>query len=952
LSSLLRQVSSLVGMGDDKNASTNKEEKERGRDDGYCSSNESDFDLQPNAFLQSCPHLDSFRESANICDPSLWHCRECSTTESVWVCLACGYFGCGRYQNGHAKIHFQQTEHPLVLEINEKLCYCYPCKNYVTNDTPDGAIGKIRQKLEEEQTQRDHANKRKKLRNSAIFKKSPSSFEKQDKLVTIIQQWKMYHLYRAFNKWKHVWKANKNARAEGHGENNVSTTNQNTTDSNTNVTDVTMTDVENNNNAKSNSNKSSKKRAREETEEETKAAENEGNKKGKKRKTEKEPSVVLRKIIKPGETGLRNLGNTCYMNSILQSLSNTTLFRDYFLWHLIPRDKPAVINKHVLHREPTVNIITSISKSPVKHGDEVLLTKEIHNLLRVMWSGKWAVVTPYSLLQGIWTCLPKFHSHQQQDVQEFLCYVLDRLNSELMGDKNAQNSAPASSESKAKLRKSFSSLRMSLTGKSINSIINEVFEGQLLSEIRCMECGHRSNKKDPFLDLSLEIPEQFVQTSTRASRHKKVNLSCDLSECIDGFMRAEELGPDSYWCEQCKAKKNATKKFYIARPPKVLVLVIKRFCWTTSARAKVDTQIRFPLKGLDVAQHIYQDPTANGNATMSTSEPTTRYNLRSLIVHHGVRLLSGHYSCYCFNDEKGAWVHFNDTQVTVETPEEVESAQPYMLFYERDDTEPSNRSQEPMSEEDLDVRMLEDLSVEMEEEEAHEEEKKDNKKVEPKIEPKSAEEQVILADVPNNHTKPAGKQAAKKQAPKRATKAGKAVKKAQSSSEESEELTDIVQSDGPEMDSSDADTKINNNKNNNNDDDQDEESSQDEQSSVESSESAEPVPKNKSKTKAPPTKKTPAKAAPKKKAPARKDAPASKAAPKKATAKPAASATSKTSKTTGTKSTTKSLNTKTSTEIPKKSTATVTTRSAKKIATSATAEPKTASNTTKKTRRR
>ncbi len=69
-------------------------------------------------------------------------------------------------------------------------------------------------------------------------------------------------------------------------------------------------------------------------------------------------------------------------------------------------------------------------------------------------------------------------------MQEFLCYLLDRLNSELMGDKNAQNSAPASSESKAKLRKSFSSLRMSLTGKPINSIINEVFEGQLLSEVR------------------------------------------------------------------------------------------------------------------------------------------------------------------------------------------------------------------------------------------------------------------------------------------------------------------------------------------------------------------------------------------------------------------------------------------------------------------------------------
>lgn len=167
----------------------------------------------------------------------------------------------------------------------------YPCKNYVANDTTDGTIGKIRQKLEEEQTQRDHANKRKKLRTSAIFKKSPSSFEKQDKLVTIIQQWKMYHLYRAFNKWKHVWKANKSAKAEGHGENNVSTANH--TDSNTNVSDATMTDIENNNNVKSNS-KTSKKRARDETEEETKAAESEGSKRGKKRKTEKEPSVVLR----------------------------------------------------------------------------------------------------------------------------------------------------------------------------------------------------------------------------------------------------------------------------------------------------------------------------------------------------------------------------------------------------------------------------------------------------------------------------------------------------------------------------------------------------------------------------------------------------------------------------------------------------------------------------------
>ena len=52
------------------------------------------------------------------------------------------------------------------------------------------------------------------------------------------------------------------------------------------------------------------------------------------------------------------------------------------------------------------------------------LCHELHRLMRVMWSGKWAVVTPHTVLNSVWRLIPSFHGYTQQDAQEFLWWVI------------------------------------------------------------------------------------------------------------------------------------------------------------------------------------------------------------------------------------------------------------------------------------------------------------------------------------------------------------------------------------------------------------------------------------------------------------------------------------------------------------------------------------------------
>uniref|UniRef100_A0A8C9VFV7 Ubiquitin carboxyl-terminal hydrolase n=1 Tax=Scleropages formosus TaxID=113540 RepID=A0A8C9VFV7_SCLFO len=191
---------------------------------------------------------------------------------------------------------------------------------------------------------------------------------------------------------------------------------------------------------------------------------------------------------RPGLCGLCNLGNTCFMNSAVQCLSNIPPLTEYFL-----KDK----------YQDELNM-----DNPLGMRGEI--AKVYAELIKQLWSGKYSYVTPRPFKTQVGRFAPQFSGYQQQDSHELLAFLLDGLHEDL----NRIRKKPYIPLKDAEGRPDEIVAQEAWENhiKRNDSIIVDIFHGLFKSTLVCPVCSKVSVTFDPFCYLTLPLPMKKERT--------------------------------------------------------------------------------------------------------------------------------------------------------------------------------------------------------------------------------------------------------------------------------------------------------------------------------------------------------------------------------------------------------------------------------------------------------
>ncbi|XP_034845715.1 ubiquitin carboxyl-terminal hydrolase 43 isoform X2 [Mirounga leonina] len=221
----------------------------------------------------------------------------------------------------------------------------------------------------------------------------------------------------------------------------------------------------------------------------------------------------------PGAQGLKNHGNTCFMNAVVQCLSNTDLLAEFLA---LGRYRAAPGRAEV--------------------------TEHLAALVRALWTREYTPQLSAEFKNAVSKYGSQFQGNAQHDALEFLLWLLDRVHEDLEGSSRG----PGSEKPQPEASRTPENLPSPLAQLSLGpSFVQSHFQAQYRSSLTCPHCLKQSNTFDPFLCVSLPIPlrqTRFLSVTlvfpSKSQQFLRVGLAVPILSTVAALrkMVAEEGG--------------------------------------------------------------------------------------------------------------------------------------------------------------------------------------------------------------------------------------------------------------------------------------------------------------------------------------------------------------------------------------------------------------------------
>ena len=360
------------------------------------------------------------------------------------------------------------------------------------------------------------------------------------------------------------------------------------------------------------------------------------NQKGKEKNPNKEKKYIINETIVP--KGLNNIGSTCYMNSVIQSLYHISDLSNGLL-DLYNQD---ILNEEILNKMPMTlsflevvyNLSFRESKSFSPERFKIIISKN-----------------------------ESFRKFEANDSKTLTLYVLDTLNKELNENKIPQKNEKIINPIRNYNVQDANGI-VKFFNENHNTLIGDLFNGLKSTDYICDTCSNVVKNYQIFNIITCSIEKTFMDKYGNKQKLEK-DLKVDILDCF----KLEEkpnlfVGNNQIFCGQCNTSRDGKSINKICISPKIMILFLDR-----GLNNRFMCDVDFPEE-LDINNFLE----TKGN----------KYKLIGVIEHLGQSGESGHFIANCkhFN---GEWYIFSDSSIHPTQKEYKQYGVPYLLFYRRED---------------------------------------------------------------------------------------------------------------------------------------------------------------------------------------------------------------------------------------------------------------------------